>query len=258
MQEKVLIDLLFRKVKEYNQISFIAADPICVPHQFSKKQDIEIAAFFAAIFAWGNRTTIINSANKVMQWMENRPYDFILQYKPEKQAKSMQHFAHRTFNAIDLWYFIDFLHLHYQNNESLESAFLQNRTQYISVEQGLIDFRNYFFSLADFPARTKKHISSPQSKSACKRLNMFLRWMVREDQQGVDFGIWKKIPMMDLLIPLDIHVANVSARLGLLRNNKSNWQNTISLTEKLKEFHPTDPAIFDYALFSLGVLEKFN
>ncbi len=258
MQQEALVNLLFRKVAEYNRPSFIAQDPICVPHLFTKKQDIEIAAFFAAIFAWGNRTTIINSATKVMDWMENSPYEFILQYNPNIHAKHMQHFAHRTFNAIDLWYCIEFLQHHYQQFESLECAFLQNQKNYISVEKSLIDFRNYFFRLPDFPQRTTKHISTPLKKSACKRLNMYLRWMVRKDAQKVDFGIWETIPMADLQIPLDVHVANVSHRLGLLPNCKSNWQNTILLTQKLKELNAKDPAIFDYALFSLGVLEKFN
>jgi uncharacterized protein (TIGR02757 family) len=249
--------ILDAKVLQYNHVSFIASDPISVPHRFTQTQDIEIAAFFAAILAWGHRTSIINNTNRIMQWMDDAPHQFLLQHK-EEDLKKMLGFAHRTFNTTDLLYCIQFLQYHYSLHFSLETAFFNAASKSNTIENGLIHFRNYFFSLPDAPDRTGKHIATPLKKSACKRLNMFLRWMVRKDNCGVDFGIWKSIKPSQLICPLDVHVGNVAHRLGLLPNPKSNWVNAILLTEKLKQFDAKDPVKYDYALFSLGVMERFN
>lgn len=253
-----LQNLLKQKAKQYNQPDFIAKDPIVIPHRFSKQQDIEIAGFFAAILAWGNRTTIINSTNKLMAWMEEAPHQFMLQHQ-ESDLKKMMHFAHRTFNATDLFYFIAFFKFHYSKHDSLEDAFVpEKKYKHPNTEQALVHFHNYFFSLEDYPERTKKHIATPARKSACKRLNMYLRWMVRKDNMGVDFGIWKKINASQLICPLDVHVANVAHRFGLLPNTNSNWQNAIVLTEHLKTLNDKDPSLYDYALFGLGAEERFK
>jgi uncharacterized protein (TIGR02757 family) len=244
------------KVKTYNQPSFIKNDPVCVPHSFSKKQDIEIAGLFAAVLAWGNRTTIINNSRWIMSWMDNNPYDFILNHR-DTDLQPFVHFAHRTFNATDLLYFISFLQHHYRRFDTLEDAFVPGR-QYKeeTVEQALIHFHDYFFSI-EHPDRTRKHIATPVRNSACKRLNMYLRWMVRNDNKGVDFGIWKKIKPHQLICPQDVHVARVAERLGLLSNIRSNWANALQLTAQLKAMNPKDPAIYDYALFGLGADERF-
>lgn len=253
---KTLKYLLDGKVRLYNQPSFIKGDPICIPHRFSKRQDIEIASLFAAVLAWGNRTSIINSANKIMQWMDDAPHDFVLHHQ-DTDLKKMLGFAHRTFNATDLLYFIHWLQHHYSQHNSLEDAFVPTpRYKHDTVEQALIHFHNYFFSI-EHPERTRKHIATPARKSACKRINMYLRWMVRADKHGVDFGIWKKIRPHQLVCPLDVHVGRVAFRLGLIRNEKSDWQNALSLTQSLRMLNPEDPAVYDYALFGLGAEERF-
>lgn len=253
---KALKNLLDEKVRLYNQPSFIKGDPIVVPHRFTKRQDIEIAGLFAAVLAWGNRTTIINSTNKIMQWMDDTPHDFIVNHQ-DTDLKKMLGFAHRTFNATDLLYFIYFLRYHYSQYNSLEDAFVPDATyEHETVEQALIHFHNYFFSI-EHPERTRKHIATPARKSACKRINMYLRWMVRTDNHGVDFSLWKKISPRQLVCPLDVHVGRVAFRLRLIRNEKSDWQNALSLTQSLRELNPEDPAVYDYALFGLGAEERF-
>ncbi|MCB0699569.1 MAG: TIGR02757 family protein [Chitinophagales bacterium] len=247
--------LLDEKVRLYNQPSFIKGDPISVPHRFTKQQDIEIAGLFAAVLAWGNRTTIINNCNKLMQWMDNNPHEFIINHH-ESDLKTFLKFVHRTFNATDLLYFIHLLKYHYTQHDSLEDAFVPaKKYNEETVEQALIHFHNYFFSI-EHPERTRKHIATPARKSACKRINMYLRWMVRKDKQGVDFGIWKKIKPHQLVCPLDVHVARVATRLELIDNEKSDWKNAILLTERLREMNPKDPAVYDYALFGLGMAER--
>ncbi len=239
---KLLPDFLNSKVDEYNHPSFIKEDPISVPHQFSKKQDIEIAGLFAAIFAWGNRTTIINKSTELMQLMDNAPYDFCM--NPTTAAlKRLMKFKHRTFNTTDLLYFISFLQAHYSKHKSLETAFTMHGK---SMEEMLTGFHNYFFSLEHTPERTRKHIATPARQSACKRLNMYLRWMVRQDDKGVDFGIW-----------IDLHVARVARRFNLITRKQTDWQTALELTEQLKKFDKDDPVKYDFALFSLGVIEKY-
>ena len=254
--------LLDQKVKQYNRIEFIGKDPICIPHLFTKQQDIEIAGFFAAIFAWGNRTTIINKSKELLERMDNAPYAFCIGHE-DKDLKKLLGFAHRTFNDTDLLYCIDFFKKHYCKNESLETAFFKNsiskniERQNI-IEQALIYFQDYFFSLEEAPARTKKHIASPLSGSTCKRLNMFLRWMVRKDKQGVDFGLWKSVSPAALIMPIDVHVARVSRALGILKRTQTDWQTAIELTNYCRTLDAKDPVKYDFALFSLGIIEKFN
>jgi len=255
-QDRSLKAMLDEKVLLYNRPAFIEKDPVSIPHRFTGKQDIEISGLFAAVLAWGNRTAIINSCNRLMQWMDHRPYEFILHHR-DTDLKPFLHFAHRTFNATDLLYFIHFLQFHYRQFPSLEDAFVPAAADEAdTVGEALIRFHRYFFSI-EHPDRTRKHIATPARKSACKRLNMYLRWMVRKDAQGVDFGIWDKLSPRQLVCPLDVHVARVAARLGLLDDNRANWGNALQLTGRLRAFNREDPAIYDYALFSLGVTERF-
>jgi len=251
--------ILDQKVKQYNQKSFIEKDPICIPHLFQKQQDIEIAAFFAAIFAWGNRTTIINKSKELMQKMDNAPYAFCLTHQP-KDLKRLFGFKHRTFNDTDLLYCIAFLKAHYQHNESLETAFFkdhQTGKRINNVEGALCNFQSYFMSMEDAPQRTRKHISSPAAGSTCKRLNMFLRWMIRKDHTGVDFGIWNSITPSELIIPIDVHVARIARTLGILTRPQTDWQAALELTAYCRTLDSKDPVKYDFALFSLGVIEKF-
>ncbi len=243
------------KVAQYNRPEFIPNDPVVIPHLFSRKQDIEIMGLWAAVLAWGQRVTIINKCRELITLMDGSPYDFIMNHE-EPDLKKLLHFKHRTFNDIDTLYFIAFFRQHYSNFDSLESAFIPTNGDYSAVN-GLDGFRNYFFSLPDFPHRTKKHISSPSQKSSCKRLNMFLRWMVREDNCGVDFGIWKNIKPADLICPCDLHVDRVARKLNLITRKQTDWQTAVELTDRLIEFDPTDPVKYDFALFGLGIEEKF-
>jgi len=245
-----------KKVKEYNQPYFIAADPVCIPHLFIKKQDIEIAGFFAAIFAWGNRTTIINKSKELMQLMQMEPHSFCLNAKAA-DLKKLEGFKHRTFNTTDLLYCIEFFKHHYQQYESLENAFMPANKRPKNIQEALSYFHHYFFSLEDAPVRTKKHISTPEKGSSCKRLNMFLRWMVRNDKSGVDFGIWKNIQPNQLICPIDVHVARVAKRFNLLDRKQTDWLAAEELTNYLKKLDPKDPAKYDFALFGLGVIEKY-
>lgn len=252
---KQLKQELDAKVKLYNRPGFIHNDPICIPHLFSKKQDIEIAGFFAAIFAWGNRTTIINKSKLLMQLMDHAPYDFCT-HAGANDLKKLFQFKHRTFNDTDLLYFIEFLHQHYEQHKSLESAFTRGMKKTDqTVENGLIGFHDYFFSLPDVPQRTKKHIASPQKHSSCKRLNMYLRWMVRKDNHGVDFGIWNSIKPAQLICPLDVHVSRVAKRLQLLHRVPSDWKAALELTANLRTLDKADPVKYDFALFGTGVME---
>ena len=251
--------ILDQKVKQYNKIDFIAKDPICIPHQFKKQQDIEIAGFFAAIFAWGNRTTIINKSKELLQRMDNAPYDFCISHQP-KDLKKLIGFVHRTYNDTDLLYTIEFFKKHYKNQLSLETAFFTHQitdNKINNVEIGLAHFQQYFFSLEDAPERTRKHIATPERGSTCKRLCMYLRWMVRADDKGVDFGIWNNIKPTQLVMPMDVHVLRVARELGLIQRKQTDWQTALELTETLKIFDKKDPVKYDFALFGLGVFEGF-
>jgi uncharacterized protein (TIGR02757 family) len=279
---------LDRKVAEYNRPSFIPDDPVSIPHRYTLKQDIEIAGFFAAIFSWGNRKTIIQKSQQLMELMDNAPWQFVRQHE-EKDLKKLLGFKHRTFNPTDLLYFIAFFRHHYSRYESLEDAFLLpwekrgvagksvtgtaiaiaapattgtavNPTY--DTRSALSAFHHYFFSLGEdgellAPPRTKKHISTPEKNSSCKRINMFLRWMVRKDGNGVDFGVWQRIPISRLVCPLDLHVARVARRFGLLTREKADWQAATQLTEGLSLLDSEDPVKYDFALFGLGAMENF-
>jgi uncharacterized protein (TIGR02757 family) len=257
-----LREFLDAKVEQYNQPSFIDTDPVCIPHLFSLKQDIEISGLFASIFAWGNRTTIIRKSKELMQLMDMSPYAFITTHK-ESDLKRVLHFKHRTFNTTDLLYFIAFLKYHFSVSESLEDAFVPAAAESYKeltdnkVELSLNRFYHYFFSLEDAPARTHKHIASPAKNSTCKRLNMYLRWMVRRDDKGVDFGLWNQLSPSDLICPVDVHVARVAKRFNLLQRKQVDWLAAMELTDYLRKMDKDDPVKYDFALFALGVLEKF-
>jgi uncharacterized protein (TIGR02757 family) len=236
--------------------------------------------FWAATLAWGQRITIINKCKELITLMDSAPYDFIMNHE-EPDLKKLLHFKHRTFNDIDTLYFISFFRYHFSNHDSLEDAFIPENSPVILseseesnrretllhqpsdqgdnmvIESYLNHFRNYFFSLPDFPHRTKKHVSSPSQKSTCKRLNMFLRWMVRKDDCGVDFGIWNRIKPSELICPCDLHVDRVARKLKLITRKQTDWQTAVELTEWLRKFDPLDPVKYDFALFGLGIEEKF-
>jgi len=274
-----LKNFLGAKVEQYNRPDFIKNDPICIPHLFVKKQDIEIAGFFAAVLAWGQRKTIIDKCKSLLMRMDNAPYDFVLNHK-DSDLKRLLDFKHRTFNDTDLLYFIAFFKFHYEQYNSLEQAFIPglniafpdislsssqlsaaspaveihlSAKKDFTIEASLNHFRNYFFSIEDYPQRTKKHISSPKQKSTCKRLNMFLRWMVRKDNSGVDFGIWNTLKPADLICPCDVHVDRVGRLLGLITRKQTDWFTALELTQNLKKFDDSDPVKYDFALFGLGV-----
>lgn len=255
MKQHQLQVFLDSQVELYNQLSFIENDPISIPHQFTRLQDIEIMGFWTAMLAWGQRVTIINKANELIQYMEGAPYDFILHHT-EKDREALLAFKHRTFQPTDTLYFLEFLQNYYRKYESLEMAFLPNGKSTSSIEASLIYFHNFFFSLPDAPQRTRKHLATPVRKSTCKRLNMFLRWMVRKDDCGVDFGLWQRISPAQLLMPLDVHVDRVARRLGLLSRKQTDWRTVLELTERLRRFDKDDPVKYDFALFGSGVLEK--
>jgi len=253
MMPAQLKHFLDSKVKEYNRARFIKDDPILIPHLFTKRQDIEIAGFFASIFAWGNRITIIAKSKELMLRMDNSPYAFIKEHSA-KDLQRLKKFRHRTFNEDDLYYFIEFFHRHYSKHNTLEAAFFP--IPGLDTEHALTHFKKYFFSVEHLK-RTEKHISSPLQKSTCKRLNMFLRWMVRNDNKGVDFGLWKNISPSQLICPIDVHVARVAKKLGLLKRKQVDWLAAVELTDALRKLDKDDPVKYDFALFNLGVVEKF-
>ena len=249
-------EYLFEAAKHFNRPSFIESDPISIPKRFFKKQDIEIAGLWSAVLSWGQRKTIIAKAGQLMELMDDAPHDFILNHS-EKDRKRFLSFVHRTFQPIDTLYFLEFFQWYYKNHNSLEEGFVKHLpADADNAGPALEGFHNLFFSLPNAPKRTKKHLPSPKTGSTCKRLNMFLRWMVRKDDQGVDFGIWKRIKPSQLLIPLDVHVERVARKMGLLSRKQRDWKAVVELTERLKKYHPEDPVLFDYALFGIGVLEK--
>lgn len=255
LTDEELACLLNEAVERYENTNFIAEDPICVPHSFTQKQDIEISGFFASILAWGNRTTIIKKTQELMRLMGNAPHDFVLHHTSQ-DLKSLLNFKHRTFQATDLLYFVDFLKRHYAVSDSLETAFTQDLPALAPhVGKGLEGFEQYFSSATYFPARTRKHISSPARHSACKRLNMFLRWMVRPANKGVDFGIWQTIRPAQLVCPCDVHVGKVAKKLELIKREPNDWKTALELTEKLRQFDAQDPVKYDFALFGMGRYE---
>ena len=246
---------LDQKVISFNHTSFIETDPIQVPTLFSTKENIEIAGFLAATLAWGQRPTIIRNGLKLVGLMNNNPIEFLLQTL-EEEWDVFLNFKHRTFNGIDSIYFLRSLRNIYQNHGGLEQVFTAGYQADQSIYSALINFRKVFFEL-EHEHRTEKHISDVAKGAASKRLCMFLRWMVRTDETGVDFGIWKQIPASALMLPLDVHTGNVSRKLGLLTRTQNDWKAVEEITAKLREFDPEDPVKYDFALFGLGVFEKF-
>lgn len=246
---------LEEKTKLYNQSAFIESDPVSIPHLFSKREDIEISAFLTATIAWGQRKTIINNAKRLMELMDYAPHQFLLSFE-NKDLKGFRNFKHRTFNQLDCVFFLKTLRSIYSKSGGLESAFNSTGTQTEKVKQGIINARKIFF-LLPHQTRQEKHFSNPTKGSASKRLNMFLRWMVRKDPMGVDFGIWNSILPAELMCPLDVHSGRVARSLGLLERKQDDWQAVSELTSNLRQFDPRDPVKFDYALFGLGVFEKF-
>ena len=236
-------------VARYNQPNFIPNDPISIPHLYRKKEDIEIAGFIAAVFSWGNRQTIINKSKEFLSLMDNSPHDFLINHQGS-DLKPFSAFKHRTFQPTDALYFIEFISSHYKAHDSLESVFHADKP---GMEHRLINFNKNFFSLECAPNRTRKHVPTPERKSTCKRLNMFLRWMVRRDQNGVDFGIWHSISPSELLCPIDIHVSTVARKFGLLKRSVDDWKAVMELTDNLRKLDAEDPVKYDFALFGLGV-----
>lgn len=247
-----LKDFLDGSYLKYNNRSFIENDPVSIPHLFTKKEDIEIAAFLSATIAWGNRKSIITNANKLMQWMDHAPHDFILNHS-KKELKPFENFVHRTFNGTDCIFFLQSLKNIYSNNKDLEAAFKNTiNTSDLNLKHNIVSFRNLFLETKHL-SRSEKHISNPAQKSSAKRLCMFLRWMVRDDKKGVDFGIWKSISSKDLCLPLDVHTGNVSRTLGLLKRTQNDWQAVEEITSVLRQLDPKDPVKYDFALFGIGV-----
>ncbi len=251
-----LRELLETKAQQYHRAGFIGEDPIVLPHRFNAPADIEIAGFFAAILAWGNRTTIIKKGSELLARMDDAPHQFIVGHSEDERRKLLG-FVHRTFQEMDLLYFVHWLQAHYRAHDSLEAAFrAEPGVGQPRVEAALNAFKVRFFSLPEAPLRTRKHIASPAEGSACKRLNMFLRWMVRSKAGGVDFGLWTSLQPSDLVCPLDTHVARTARRLGLITRPQNDWKAALELTETLREMDPNDPVRFDYALFGLGLEDR--
>ena len=247
---------LDEKVEKFNQPEFIVNDPVSIPHLYSRKQDIEIAGLFAAVLAWGQRATIIRKCKELMEWMDHDPYRFITEHR-ESDLRPFEAFRHRTFNGTDALYFIHALRSIYSQYPSLEEAFVVP-PEALTVEQGLIRFHHRFFSIEDHPQRTQKHLATPERKSTCKRINMYLRWMVRHDNRGVDFGLWKKISPSQLVCPCDVHVDRVGRALRLIRRKPTDWLTALELTANLRKLDPADPVKYDFALFGLGIEEGWK
>jgi len=250
-----LKSFLDEKYDLYNRDSFIDTDPIQIPKAFSKKEDIEIAGFLAATIAWGQRPTIIKNANKLMNWMDHTPHDFIMNAK-DSDFDVIAEFKHRTFNGEDAIFFMKALQNIYRNHEGLEAVFSKPVKEGSDIKVALAYFREVFFSI-DHPSRTEKHVSNVLKKSSAKRLNMFLRWMVRSDSRAIDFGLWESISPADLYLPLDVHTGRVGRKLDLLKRKQDDWKAVDEITMSLRQLDPSDPVKYDFALFGLGIFEKF-
>ena len=245
--------LLLDKAALYNRPAFVERDPLSIPRQFTKRQDVEIVGLWTAVLAWGGRAVILRNAQQLVELMDGAPHDFVVGHTA-RDLKRFEDFKHRTFNGVDAVCFVKFLRHHYAAHDSLESAFcMQVARGAQTIEPGLVAFAERFAGSPHYLARTRKHVSSPARGSACKRLCMFLRWMVRRDAQGVDMGLWTSISPSQLVMPLDVHVVRVSRALGLMQGDKVNWQSALALTAVLRELDAEDPVRFDFALFGLGV-----
>ncbi|CAM3628438.1 TIGR02757 family protein [Flavobacterium gelidilacus] len=253
MNKSELKDFLDEKVIQYNNFDFIESDPIQIPHLFSLKEDIEIAGFLSATIAWGNRKMIIKNSKKLMNIMGNSPYDFIMNHS-EDNLESFDNFVHRTFNALDAKTFVKALQNIYINHDGLEAVFAKNQEEN-SMQKSIHEFKKVFFEIKHLQ-RTQKHVSDPLNNSAAKRINMYLRWMIRNDYK-VDFGIWKTIPTSKLSCPLDVHSGNVARKLGLLKRKQNDGKALAELDLALRKLDKNDPVKYDFALFGLGVFEGF-
>ncbi|RTE51801.1 TIGR02757 family protein [Arenibacter aquaticus] len=254
MTNSELKEFLDTKVAQYNHPEFLTTDPIQIPHQFNKKEDIEISGFLTATIAWGNRKSIIKNAGQMMQMLDFSPFDFVMHHQ-EKDLGPLQQFVHRTFNGDDLIYFIQSLRNIYTHHHGLENVFAQYASK-DSLQSSISQFKTIFFELPHLP-RTTKHVSDPLKGSAAKRINMYLRWMVRNNSTGVDFGLWKKIKPAQLSCPLDVHSGNVARKLGLIKRKQNDDKALAELDANLRKLDPQDPVKYDFALFGLGVFEKF-
>jgi len=252
---ETLRGFLDEKVRQYNTPDFIELDPIRIPHQFTEKEDIEISGFLTAIISWGNRKSILSNASKMMQLMGNSPYEFIMNHQ-QNHLKKLNGFVHRTFNSTDLMVFIIALKSLYTEKGGLEGIFNRYQTQ-DSLQPAIHHFKKEFFAIPH-PDRSRKHVSDPMEGSAAKRINMFLRWMIRKDNSGVDFGIWKGISPAILSCPLDVHTGNIGRKLGLLTRTQNDAKAVAELDTALRLLDPADPVKYDFALFGLGVYEKFE
>jgi uncharacterized protein (TIGR02757 family) len=242
---------LDEKAQLYERLDFIADDPIQIPHLFTKKEDIEIAGFLTSIIAWGQRKTIINNASKLMKWMDDRPHEFLLNHQ-DSDLKVFTRFVHRTFNSDDLLYFIHRLSLMYKKQGGLESAFTNLFKQKGDILLAISSFKEVFFE-EDHLSRSEKHLSNPDKGSSAKRINMFLRWMVRSSDRGVDFGIWEGIPASALYMPLDVHTGNVARQFDLIKRKQNDRKALEELMYHLRKMDPIDPVKYDFALFGMGV-----
>jgi uncharacterized protein (TIGR02757 family) len=254
MNKTELKAFLDEKVNTYNNPNFIETDPIQIPHLFTLKEDIEISGFLVATIAWGNRKSIINNGNRLVELMGNSPYDFVMNFS-EEQSRSLSNFVHRTFNSDDLFYFLKSLQNIYKNHGGLETLFAKYAEKN-SMQPAIHHFKKVFFELPH-PPRTQKHISDPLKNSAAKRINMFLRWMVRNDNTGVDFGIWENITPSQLSCPLDVHSGNVARKLKLLKRKQNDGKALVELDNSLRALDSKDPVKYDFALFGLGAFERF-
>ncbi len=257
MNKSELKFFLDEKVTQYNTLDFIESDPVQIPHLFSEKEDIEIAGFLSATIAWGNRKMIIKNAHKMMDLMGNSPYDFVMSHT-EHDLERLESFVHRTFNGQDFSNFIKGLQHIYKNHNGLEAVFTQHQETH-SMQKSISEFKKVFFdtSNSELKNRTQKHISDPMKGSAAKRINMYLRWMCRQDNKGVDLGIWKSISPSLLSCPLDVHSGNVARKLGLLTRKQNDGKALAELDLNLRKLDPNDPVKYDFALFGLGVFEGF-
>lgn len=252
--ENDLRELLEEKYNQYCNPFFIEYDPISIPHKYKNKEDIEIAGFFSSIIAWGQRKTIIANANKLMGYFDNAPYQFITQSN-EKDLKVLKSFVHRTFNSDDCTYFVEALKAIYKEKGGLENIFSEAYNRHKEMFKTIIEFNKVFFSLPHLK-RSEKHLSNPSKGSAAKRINMFLRWMIRNDSKGVDFGIWEKIPPSALLCPLDLHSANTARKLGIITRKQNDRKTVEELMITLRKFDSKDPVKYDFALFGISAFEK--
>ena len=251
-----LKQMLEKQVDLYNRPEFILEDPVSIPHRFTKKQDIEIVGLWTALIAWGQRKTILKNAAQLVEWMDHSPHDFVLCHR-EEDRKRFSKFVHRTFNAEDAFCFLEFFQSYYRDKDSLEDAFADGlKGTDPHVGPALVHFRSEFRKRVPHAWRTLKHIASPETGSRCKRLLMFLRWMVRKDDRGVDFGIWNRMNPSQLLLPLDVHVETSSRKLGLLNRAQSDWKAVLELSAHCSKMAPEDPCRYDYALFGLGISSK--